>query len=287
VLAVSLLDSIGDALHPARSAKDRRFVAIKVNRIYVDVGGGSEHTAIVAGAYVAGQPTWRRFGVAWRDVLRDAGARVFHATDFFQCRGEFAHITLNSPEHLELAKRFVGVARRHTAAGFAFGLHQRAYDELIAPELARVGTSHAHVTIEGYAILTCLMLGAQFGLPRDSGRTAAVILEDGPGMGATIELLNHIKALGEEWTTPYLSFTTMAKSQYPLQSADLLAYEGWKKITDVFEGAGRDTRKSLTALIEKLTVNVSYAGEDELTRFKPYLRRFLRNHPDYEKRPQM
>lgn len=257
----------------------------KVNRIYVDVAGASEHAVIVAGAYLAGQDAWARFGVAWRGVLRDAGALRFHATDFYNCKGEFAALVRNGPEYNLLAKRFTGAAREHTAAGFACGLHQRAYNEILAPELERVGTPHARVTIEGYAILNCLMHGAQLSLPPLSGRTAAVILEEGPGMGATIELLNHMKRVGEGWTAPYLSFTTMAKSQYPLQAADLLAYEGWKKVTDLVAGSERETRKSLSALLANLNVNIAYAGEDELARFKPSLVRFLRDHVDYAKRP--
>lgn len=256
----------------------------KVNRIYVDVAGASEHAVIVAGAYLAGQDAWKRFGVAWRRVLHDAGALVFHATDFYNCKGEFAALVRNGAEYNLLAKRFTGAAREHTAAGFAFGLHQRSYKEILAPELERVGTPHSRVTIEGYAIVNCLMQGAQLSLSPLTGRTAAVILEDGPGMSATIELLNHMKRVGEGWTTPYLSFTTMAKSQYPLQAVDLLAYEGWKKVNDLVAGNERETRKSLTALLANLNVNVSYAGEDELARFRPSLVRFLRSNPDYSKR---
>ena len=255
---------------------------IGVNQFYVDVSGATEHTYITAGGYLAGPLAWARFGKAWRAILRDAGnVSVFHATDFYNAHGGFEGWDLKGEGHRAFAKRFTRAATAHTACGIAFGMNRLAYAEIVAPVLQSVGTPHARMTETTFCIMQCLAHAARVVLKPNSGFRADVILEDGPGMGSALEMLKHMKQVGEGWTGAYTSFTTMPKAQFPLQAADLLVHEAWRRITEVAEPTGREIRKSMLALLRGEKLDVTYAGDQDLRRSLPALIRFLEVHPEY------
>ncbi len=267
------------------SVRNCLFMSQTVNRFYVDVSGADEHTYLAAAGYLSSPDAWARFSRAWRAILRDAGGvHVFHATDFYSARGEFKGWDTTSDRHKSFAMRFTGAATAHTACGIAFGLNRQASDEIVGPAVLSIGTPHAQMTGATFCIMNCLAQAARVVLKPNTQHRAAVILEEGPGIGGTIKMLHHLKEVGEGWTGAYVSFDTMPKTHFPLQAADLLAHEAWRRITEVAQPTGREIRKSMRALLRGDRLDVTYAGDEDLRKSLPALVQFLRRHPEYNRR---
>jgi hypothetical protein len=263
--------ALARTIHPARRAKERLFVVLALNELYADVSGSKDSTFVVAGAYVAGQPHWRKFRRAWSAILDDADVREFHATDFFQYHGEFVSWKGDAERQNAFAERFTGAATRHTALGLAFGLDRSAYNDVLEETMRGLHRPDARVSAESYAIASCLSHVDRVAKRHGLNSQFAVILENGGGSGDAVALLNKLQESGESWARRYVSFTTMPKSERALQAADLLAYECWKHITRTENPDGRAVRKSLLALTRKQNIESVYATREDLVQSLPHI----------------
>ena len=269
----SIMDTLARTIHPAHQARDRVFIVLAINELYADVSGSKDKTFVVAGAYVAGQPHWRKFRRAWRAILKDADVDVFHATDFNLCEREFKSWKGDTERQIQFSKRFTGCATRRTALGLGFGLHRAAYNEVLEEAMRGLQRPDARVSPEAYAIMNCLSHVDRVATEHGLTEQFAVILEHGGGSGDAVALLNMLKETGEPWTDRYVSFTTMPKSEPALQAADLLAYECWKHITRTQAPDGLPVRKSLLALTKKDNIEVVFSDRDDLARSVPHILR--------------
>lgn len=269
--AFSIMDALARTIHSARRASDRVFVVIALNELYADVSGSKDKTFVVAGAYVAGQPHWRKFRRAWGAILKDAGVDVFHATDFNLSEGEFVSWKGDAERQVRFSKRFTGCATRRTALGVGFGLLRAAYNEVLEEKLRGLQRPDARVSPEAYAIMNCLSHVDRVATEHGLHERFAVILESGGGSGDAVAILDMLKETGEPWTDRYVSFTTMAKSERALQAADLLAYECWKHVTRTHKPDGHGPRKSFLALTEKQNIEIDFCTREDLVQSLPHI----------------
>lgn len=251
-------------------------------KFYIDLSGKKGDPLIVAGGYIAPEPLWRKFEKAWGKINRDAGVQFFHATDFYAGRDEFKGWDIKSEAHARYAKRYTRAAAEHTSYGFATGINVSSFEKVMVPVLAAVKTPHDRVTPDTYCLMNLLHQTAQTILK--PGMQIAVIIEEGPGMGEAISFLYWLKEVGEGWTQPYVSFTPMDKKERPLQGADLLAHESWRRLKQVIEPDGREIRKSLQSLLRYERVAINYINEQHMRDSVPHIKNLLRMSPAYLKK---
>jgi hypothetical protein len=293
----SLLNEIGDALHPAPNARDRWFLIV---RYYVDVSGKQRDRVVAAGGYIASAEQWDAFEADWGNLLELAkapGATTtppFHATDFFGCYRHFKHFDKGSEEHRELGEAFAILAFVHPAVGYGYGIDQRAFEKEMARVYRKVKTPHGRMTPEMLVVSRVCNMAARGALRPLSGKTAIAFIEEGDGVGEVIEWLWHLKRTGEPWTAAFENFVPVPKSEMPVQAADLLAYETWWEIARVLKQPSRtwdDTRTIFKILAagpamirpapggSKLQLEQSH-GEHFRT-MTPAMLDFLAQHPEY------
>jgi hypothetical protein len=274
----SLIAALSDALHPARRAKDRYFLVVAPVRLYADVSGSADSHYVATAAYVAHAPAWKAFGRTWGAILDDAKVDAFHATDFFNARGEFKGWDLKGVRHLEFAKRFIGAAKKHTAFGTACGFDRRAYQEVLAAEFRGIRAPGSRITPEAYCVINCLANASKKMAKHGVHVAVAVILEEGGGMGEAIEVLHVMRKAKEPWIASFVGFSVMPKSEFPLQAADLLAHEAWRHVTRAaaYVAGEAPMRKSLAALGSKGNVEVKYADREVLMQGLPNVLRAVK-----------
>lgn len=139
----SVLHAIGDVLHPARRASDRNWF---VARFYIDTSGKKTDRVMAAGGYLNSEERWKAFGKAWNAILRDVGVKEFHATDFFNGRGEFSGLKPNSDEQIQLCKRFARACDKHAGPGVVFAFDVRAFETECSAIARKMQTPHGRET---------------------------------------------------------------------------------------------------------------------------------------------
>ncbi len=249
-------------------------------RIYGDISGKPRDTAMVAAAYLGAEYRWAAVDDDWRRALSDAKVNHFHATDFFNCGGAFKAWKRGSKRHLETARQFTAIAVNHGLLGSAYGVNVAAYNSIVRPVMMEYVPKRERIlTPRLLCVQGCLAslakVVAEF--PMNRRERVAVIFESEPGIGEVTDYFNRCKHRKEPWTTSFISVTSTVKSVRPLQVADLLAYESWKRLTDIFNETGRDKRRSLQRMLEKESIEIKYLAEEELQIIAQAL---LRRHVD-------
>jgi hypothetical protein len=278
----SLIGTLGDALHPARSPFSRWFLVVNI-RFYLDSSGGKPDTpTITAAGYLATEAAWKRFEAAWGRVLSAAGADEFHATDFYACRKKFKHLIKGTDKHARLEKRFLNAAMTHTRYGFGLGFDIRTYRATMTDALKKLKAPKAPAGLDPrvYAISYALSRAAQLVLPR--GTQTAVIIEHEAGIGAVIDYMNYLKNKRHEgWTGAYTSFTHALKAERPLQAADLFAYHSCFRVRDTIKDKGAAVRPPMGVLCSRSNIQLYASGEDDFLATVKTVTRFLEEHPEY------
>lgn len=257
-------------------------------RFYVDVAGDpANDKAIVAAGYLGNDIQWGHFEHVWAVTLKLAGAKVFHATDFFACQRQFKLLEKGSPRHAELASLFAGAAFQMTGAGHAFGVNVDDFNQHMGPFIASIAqTPHGRMLPSMFAVAHICMLAAQHHLPEKE--KAEVLIEDGKGVGEIVAWLEHLKRADEPWTRAFVSFSRVPKSEPPVQAADYLAFEAWREITAVlankertWEDVTRETFKilatgpAMAAPSQPGRVSVTYAEQEHFRAAQPLMKAFI------------
>jgi hypothetical protein len=100
-----------------------------VFRLYLDE---SKRDGVFAvGGYLGHLDQWDRFEDQWGRVLRQAGVQAFHATDFYNRRGEFKGWDVKKTN--KFAKLFTAVAEAQTEVAVGRAVDETAYMEILAP----------------------------------------------------------------------------------------------------------------------------------------------------------
>jgi len=112
-----------------------------VLRFFGDVSGRQEGEFLVVAGYLGNQSQWKRFEHEWQLALAEAGAGSFHATDFFNFRGDFQGWDHDRARHNRFAKRFTAIAESKTECAVGRGVHVPAFVKLIQLSVSSNGSN--------------------------------------------------------------------------------------------------------------------------------------------------
>lgn len=224
---------------------------------------GDEKDLLTAGCYLGKEEQWLNAIAAWSAALDEAGVEEFHATDFFNARGKFDDdrwrrevpgrgMVVGGDLHTSFAERFVTIPGNCGLIGFAYSLDVPAFNEILAPELAKAERKHRHGHPRTQAIMSCLATIRDFFIERTHYREKGliqVIFENEQGAGKFVEFFKESLERNERWTYFFQSFTTAPKSFVPLQMADLLAHETWRRTKQIRDDPAAPLRKSFERML--------------------------------------
>jgi len=250
--------------------------------VYGDISGDESSPVMAAGCYLGRESNWRKAVAAWNSALSDAGVAYFHATDFYSCHGEFAGWKPNDSRHLEVAKRFTSIATDAGLIGFSFGMLCDAFKTELMPvlrtEQRRCTLAHPRT----FVALRCVSQVARF-LGRANHHTSErvrVVFEAEEGDGRYLDFFAECQERREAFTRFFDSFATENKRAVPLQIADLLAHEAWRRLKEHLTPTGRPMRKSLERMIVGEHIEVEALGYPEAKMNAEVFRNWLKIRPD-------
>lgn len=193
---------------------------------------------MAAGGYLASKEQWDQFEIEWGAILNAADVDEFHATDFYACRHKWKEWERDTPEHKDFGERFASAAYRHLERGFGFGIDLYHFDDVLASKAyKKIKTPHGRMQPDMYVVAQICMHAARTTL-LPNGLQAAILIEGGDGVGEIIGWLKHLKKT-DPWMKAFTSFTVVPKSAYPVQAADLLAYETGMEIEAALDAPDR------------------------------------------------
>jgi len=236
---------------------------------------------MVAGCYLGREPEWQAATDAWASVLRDAGVKLFHATDFFNCYGEFKGWTLNDERHVAFAKRFSAIADDAGLIGFAFGLDSHAFLSILAPVLAQEKRKHTAAHPRTFAVMKAITRVALFleKAKHPIDERVQIIFEAEQGGGRFDNFFRESQKQKEPWTRWFSSFTTDDKSLIPLQIADLLAHENWRRVKAFLEDPSTEARKTFVRMVSGGGVELELLDRNRAVENAAYATRVLQLSP--------
>jgi hypothetical protein len=250
--------------------------------IHADISGDVKSSVLVAACYFGPPEQWSVAGDAWAALLAEAGVKVFHATDFYACRRDFKDWTLNDARHVEFAKRFAAVADDAGLTGFAFGVDRVAFESVLVPVLRDEKRRLRAIDARTFALMGCLGRVANYleatKWPRQF--KVRVFVESEEGGNRYSAFFDDSASRRERWTSWFAGIRTADKSLVPMQIADLLAHEGWRRVQAVVDQTGRRVRKSLSRMMLRERVEIHLLGEKDATENAERFRRILLSHPN-------
>ncbi len=232
-----------------------------------------EDNVVAVGGYLAAPRQWHRFEAEWDSALKEARVTAFHATDFFNSRGEFEGWGNDPKKHRRFAKRFTAIAEKQTEVGVGRGVEEIAFEETVAAELsARCWTPHNRFTALMFCARMCIeWIAADYVEPHLPNEQVTVFLEAGPGVGEVIDYLTGLRDKGVLWLQRFTSFATGDKTLLPLQGADLVVHETGRRVQEVLEPSGRPVRKSLLRLTKTERLEIRTWTRNRLIESMPSL----------------
>jgi hypothetical protein len=263
-----------------------------IGMVYGDLSG-DEASIVTAGCYLGKQDEWLNAIAAWSIALDDAGVKEFHATDFYNAKRQFDDdkwrrevpgrgMVVGSDLHNAFAERFASIPVDSGLLGFAYSLDVPPFNEILAPELAKAERKHLQRHPRTQAIMSSLAsIGAFFEKSgyRENGQIQ-VIFEHEHGAGKFGDFFNESRDRNERWTYFFQSFTTAPKSLVPLQMADLLAHETWRRTKQVRSDPSAPLRKSFERMLGDGKVSLLHHDRDHCAKNATMIRDLLSRYPN-------
>jgi hypothetical protein len=214
----------------------RGFIAVL--KVFIDESGTHDGSPVVTvAAYMARPRQWQLFTKEWRAAIRPA--KVYHATDAANRRGEFKNWTREQVD--AVAARALPVIVRNTEYGLAVGVQMDHLNEALRerPDLrAAFGSAYA---ICLYAVMGEILDGRR---RFESDERMAFFHEENSYKREALDAYEAVLRDYNQANAP-TTFTFGSKQDYvPLQAADVFAYEANKKLRDT----ARPDRRALQAL---------------------------------------
>ena len=233
-------------------------------KIYMDESGTHGGSAksppspfVTVGAYLAQPKVWSAFTKEWNAAKRPDGIKVYHAVDCANQRREFEG--WSKPQSDAFAAKMLPIIAKHAGWSVVVGMEMAPFQEAMA--------SHPH-------------LKALFGTPYEACFQWVVqtILDKVEELGSR-ESLTFLHESNDYETQARKSFDWVkehrkkhasnmviafgGKERYvPLQAADILAYEGNKRLRGIV--ASRDWRRAWTVMSDGPDMNVLMYGKDSM-----------------------
>jgi hypothetical protein len=197
-----------------------------VLKVFMDESGIHEDAEVVCvGAYVARPKTWRDWTKRWNIAKKPI--KVYHAADAQNLHGEFEGWSEGDRD--ELVKRVLPViAKTEGMPGVVIGIHLREYNEKVAGHNfdSIFGTPYA--TCFQWVIQTIMMIHESY----LSSERVAFYHEINDYQGEALESFTYVKQNYNHGNAQITMAFGSKDDCTPLQAADVLAYEGNKRLRD-------------------------------------------------------
>lgn len=198
---------------------------IAVLKVYMDESGTHDQSPVLTvGAYVAHPRIWRDWTKAWN--IQKKPIDVFHSTDCANLRGEFSGWSSSGRD--EYVEALLPIIGKSDLMAFVVGIVMDDYREVREehPDIIdKLGNPYAacfqwvvHLIIDGFR-------------RNNIKDRIAFFHECNDYQGEAINCFGYLK--NEWYADQILSLAFGSKQDYvPLQAADILAYEGNKRLRD-------------------------------------------------------
>jgi hypothetical protein len=225
-----------------------------VLKIYLDESGTHDNSPVVTvGAYVGRPQEWQAWTKKWNVAKRPI--EVVHATDAQSLHGEFEG--WSKPDRDELVKRLLPVIVNANFPGIVIGIHMDAFREAL----------HGHddlTSIFGTPYGACfqwLVQSVMYLQARTRNQERIIFVHEGNDyQKEALQSFDHIERYGNpQGTTIEILFGD--KGSYPpLQAADILAYEGNRRMRD----PDRPERQPWKVLNPDRRILAAHYGRDQM-----------------------
>ena len=199
---------------------------VAVFKVYMDESGVHDGSPVVTvGAYLARPREWKKWTTQWNIAKRPI--KIFHAADAANLQGEFKG--WQDSDRDELVKRLLPVIAERPMPGIVIGIHLHEYNKVLQarPDLEGLfGTPYA-------ACFQWLVQTIMFHQTNSDRRDRiAFVHECNNFQGEALEAFNYVKTYSNPNECPIGILFGEKKDYVPLQAADVLAYEGNKRMRD-------------------------------------------------------
>lgn len=229
-------------------------------------GTHQQSPVLTVGAYMARQRDWQAWSRRWKTAKRPI--KVFHSVDCANLKGEFK--TWNKEKRDEYVRKLLPVIADSRCVGFVIGIVLTEFNLVMRkhPELSEIFGSPYHACFQWIVMSIMQRLNELGSLER-----LAFYHESNDFKGEAKETFDYLRKTENPFNVR-MSLTFGGKDEFmPLQAADILAYEGNKRLRDV----GKPVRRALQALDpndDKLTI--SFYGKETMPEMIRLLTEFRR-----------
>jgi hypothetical protein len=232
---------------------------------FLDESGahGGPDDVFTLGGWVAREKRWARIEAIWNARL---GRRVFHMTDFENRKGGFVAWP-KEERRIPLVAALADSIQGNEAFGTAHSVHLEPFKAIMCPPDAQIH----HIKRFAYGmLLTGCLNDIIFRFNPPLNEQVSVICEECEGVeGFAAHMFDSFKRrnnlegrLGDIRFMPKAAFRG-------LQAADMLAYEGFKHMTNTMVRAEqRPVRRLFTALKAKNRLLIAYTVEENIRRWR-------------------
>jgi hypothetical protein len=228
--------------------------AVAVLKVFMDESGIHDDSPVVTvAAYVAKPKTWREWTKKWNVAKRPI--KVFHAADAQNLRGEFEGWTGNDQD--SIVKKILPVLSMADMRGICIGIHLAEYRKAMdhRPDLKMYfGTPYG--ACFQWVVQSIIYLQAK----QRNNERIAFVHEVNDFYAEAMDSFNFAKHNTNPLQAP-LGILFGDKADYaPLQAADVLAYEGNKRLRD----PDRPPRRSWSAINNNGQVRIAHYGRQNM-----------------------
>ena len=203
--------------------KDRLVLAL--HAYFDDSGTHAGSEAVTVAGYISTVEQWDMFTREWAAVLAEWGLGCFHMTDFANKVGKYRE--WSDQERRFRFGRLVSIINRHAIASVGIGIPKQAFDQIFPKNAKRfVGGAY------GLAATACFFEAARILEPGYPSARIAYFFEAGTrGSGEILKVFNwNYNDREQRPKLKLISIKFEGKEFPPLQAADILAYELYRRI---------------------------------------------------------
>lgn len=260
-------------LHPPSSRK--RMLAVVIG--YFDESGAEDKPVFSVAGFVAGAGRWSRFEHHWNKELDRYDVDAFHMTDF-ECReGEFRDKDWTNEERTEFIRQLAHHIKNTVAVGVGYSVIVDDFRAVFCPQ-----ATPREVVKWAYVVLftACLTQLVKVMVPPLRGQRIGLVCEEREGVeGVTVDHVQRLKRGLRDWEKAFEGTPVFVpKGRFrPLEAADILAYEGYKHVTNQFlqDEALRPVRKMFTSLERTQRLFMGYFKRHQLEESRRHYRHLL------------
>ena len=236
---------------------------------YLDESGTHDESPVtVVAGFAAIQPDWEAFDGPWKAFLDKWGIDHFHMTDFENRQGGYADWSYEQ-RHKRL-NALLSLITEHVRVAVWAAVPKDVYERVLSDSLKERINPYQVAAISCFTRLNGI-LRHEFS---DRDVRAAYVYEDiAKGAGAVCDAYTSIKKVpGLADDLHMLSFSYQPKKMFtPLQSADILAYEVWKDLSNQLSPNPMERRYPIKQLEQSIDIRASLFSDTELQILVPLL----------------